>query len=80
MQQSGSRCMRCGGSRVTPRTKLDSGYPPYLIYKGPRPGIFDQGLRLPLEGAACLDCGHVEIFLSSEALQKAREQRSLTPW
>lgn len=81
MQPVQARCPRCGGAHVTPRTQLHAHVAPaYLWYKSPGGGFFDQGVRLTLEGAACLDCGHVEVFLSNQALEEARALPSFTPW
>jgi hypothetical protein len=76
-----SRCLRCGGVRLTAKTRLEghSG-PVYLWYKSPGGGFFDQGARLHVEGSACLDCGYVHVVLSDSALEDARKMPSFTPW
>jgi hypothetical protein len=43
-------------------------------------GFFDQGLRLICEGRACVDCGHVMLFLTPEALATARAQPTFRKW
>jgi hypothetical protein len=80
MQPNQPRCLRCGGVRVTPPTRIEAEQRAYLWYKTPGGGFFQQGARLLLEGSACLDCGHVEVFLSGPALQEARSMPSFTPW
>ncbi len=62
---------------MTPRTDTfaDGGHP-YLMYKTPGGGLFDQGVRLAWDGSACLDCGHVMLFLKDAGLVEARQLTS----
>jgi hypothetical protein len=79
--QGQPRCHHCGGHRITPKTQTAAASgTPYLMYKSPGGGFFDQGVRLMIDGCACLDCGHVMLFLNDHALHTARQQPSFTPW
>ncbi len=75
------KCAVCGGTRTTPPTSMpaDSGWVK-LLYKVPDGGFLSQGLSLHCVGRACLDCGHVMMFLDPEALEQARAQTGFLPW
>jgi len=79
--QSAPRCLACGGYRLSPRTPVQAatGFP-YLIYKSPSGGFFDQGVRLAVHGSACADCGHVMLFLNDRSLEELRAHPPLVPW
>jgi hypothetical protein len=79
--QSQHKCIHCGSQRVTPPTNVQAaaGFP-YLIYKTPGGGFFDQGVRLAWEGCACLDCGYVMTFLVEQSLAEARQLQSFIRW
>jgi hypothetical protein len=75
------RCVACGGHRITPPTYMPAhASQVQLQYAHLDGGFFDQGLRLPVEGRACLDCGYVMLFLTADALATARAQPAFKPW
>jgi hypothetical protein len=49
------------------------------MYQTPGGGFFSQGVRLAWKGCACLDCGHVMLFLTDRALAEARAQTVFIP-
>jgi hypothetical protein len=50
-----------------------------LLSHETEPGFFGSVAQLETVGCPCLDCGHVMLFLTSEALQTARTAPVLTP-
>lgn len=75
------RCPVCGGQRITPPTATGiSSDATHLRYKTPGGGFLDQGILLVAVGRACLDCGHLLMFLNPESLATARRQTEFVAW
>jgi hypothetical protein len=82
------RCPACGSYRLTPRTRVCPAHvgtatgdrdQTVLQYEDPHGGLLSHGIRLSLTGSACLDCGHVLLFLDDEALARARTMPAFRP-
>ena len=78
--QNNARCPLCQSEYLTPRTKVSAGHQdPHLLYSSPGGGVFAVGVALKIEGVACLNCGHVVLFLSDRALAEARTHTAWKP-
>lgn len=58
------RCLRCGGTNVTPSDLQSTG----KIYSRPKDAKFVTLLTTgaPVSALTCLDCGHVEMMVDTE--------------
>ena len=74
-----SRCPVCAGSNLSPETTFKSqsnNKSLELEFQGPESSWADSGKRAYAvnRGRACLDCGHVIVFLRADALAALRAE------
>jgi hypothetical protein len=75
------RCPLCTSPRLTPKARVPGERSDvHLRYATPGGGLLSQGVRLTFRGSACLDCGHVLLFLDDESLARARAMTTFPPW
>lgn len=67
-------CVNCGGDQfdygniITAGLILQSAWDPTVYYESEKKKIFRS--KTPLEAKACLNCGHVEMYISAKHLKK----------
>jgi hypothetical protein len=66
---SHAKCPYCGGSKLSPDTKLQSSsYDSFLRFHAKDGSWLGKTQDAELRARVCLDCGHAHIFVDEQSL------------